>query len=419
MRLLVLAFAVWTAWAADIGQTGLDAERLARIPASMKAFVEKGTIAGAVTLVARHGKVAAIDAVGRQDIEAGKPMRSDTIFRIASMTKPFTGVATMMLLEEGRLSLWDPVEKYLPEFRDMWVVESRDGDVRLILKRPSRAMRIHDLLTHTSGLTDEPAHAGDPSLVNTPPPPRGVFYGMVWYGGFPEFRPKSLAEEVLAASKRPLEFDPGTKWTYSSAGITVLGRIIEVVSGQPYDQFLAQRIFKPLGLTDTSFFPEAAKASRIATAYALENGKLVRASAAERERHTPAYPNPAGGLYSTAADLAAFYQMMLNGGTYNGARLLSKASVSAMTSVQTGDLEVSGPTHGSAYGLTWELIRGPLDGLALNSPGTFGHAGAMGTQGWVDPAKDLIGVFLIQRTRNNGPEEATAFRALACAAVSN
>jgi CubicO group peptidase (beta-lactamase class C family) len=394
-------------------------ERLARIPASMKGFVERGTIAGSVTLVARHGKVAAIDAVGSQDIEAKKPMSPDTIFRIASMTKPFTGVGIMMLVEDGRLSLWDPVEKYLPEFRDMWLVESREGDARLILKRPARAMRIHDLMTHTSGLTDGPAHAGDPSLVVTPTLPHGVFYGMVWYGGFPNFQPRTLAEAVLAISRQPLEFDPGTKWTYSSTGITILGRIIEVVSGQPYEQFLEQRIFGPLGMTDTSFFPGAAKTGRLAAAYALENGKLVRASETERQRQAPAYPNPAGGLYSTAMDLAAFYQMMLNGGTYKGVRILSKASVSAMTSVQTGDLEVSGPTHGSAYGLTWELIRGPLDGLALNSPGTFGHAGSLGTQGWVDPAKDLIGVFLIQRTRNNGPDEATAFRALACAAVSD
>lgn len=406
--------------AADPEIAGMDKERLARIPATMQRFVDQGAIAGAVTLVARHGEVAALDAVGWQDIEAKKPMRPDSIFAIHSMTKPFTGVAIMMLVEEGRLSLWDPVEKYLPEFEDMWLIESRQGDDRMILKRPSRAPRIHDLMTHTSGIADRPvgSHAGDPSVPVPPPPPRGVFYGMVWYGGFPTFRPKTLEEAVLGIAKRPLEFDPGSRWDYSSAGLTLLGRIIEVVSGEPYDQFLQSRIFQPLGLKDTSFFPGPEKSGRVAVTYSLENGKLVRAGGRETEA-APPYPNPAGGLYSTANDLNAFYQMMLRGGTYNGVRLLSPASVSMMTSVQTGNLEVSGPTHGSAYGLTFELIRGQLDGLALNSAGTFGHAGSAGVQGWADPAKDLVGIFLIQRNRNDGPTEATAFRALASAAVTN
>lgn len=385
-------------------KAGMDPERLARIPVRMKAYVEKGTIAGAVTLVARHGVVADLEAVGYQDLESKKPMRTDSIFQIMSMTKPLTAVALMMLVEEGKVVISDPVEKYLPEFRGLWLNQSGATDKERIQVRPSRRITLRDLLTHTSGMVSDPPSGAD-----------GLLSRMHL----------SLAEAVALYSQQPLEFEPGTRWQYSNPGIATLGRIVEVVSGLPYEKFLEERIFQPLGMKDSFIFPPADKTSRMAMVYNLEEGKLKRADKnilagdPAAFRKGARYPGPEYGVCTTAADLFSFYQMMLNNGSYNGKRLLSRAGVEAMTTLQTGAIDPAGHSPGKGYGLAWTVVKDPLGVLQYQSLGTFGHGGAFGTEGWIDAKKDLIGIFLIQRDSGGDGEEANAFKAMAAAAIAD
>lgn len=405
IRQLAVALALAPLLAAappDPQKAGMDADRLARIPVRMRAFVDKGTISGAVTLVARHGSIAAFDAVGWQDIESKKPMKTDTIFQIMSMTKPVTAVGIMMLAEEGKLGLNDPVYKHLPEFRGQWLIESRDGNKTRNLKRPSRPITIRDLLSHTSGM---------PSV-----PPEGCKNLMSELN-------LTLAQAVLLYSQQPLDFEPGTRWQYSNPGIATLGRIIEVVSGQPYEQFMEQRIFKPLGMKDSFYFPPEDKIGRIAMLYNLEDGQLKRAGAKAlggdpaKYRKGAKYPCPECGLFSTAGDLAAFYQMMLNGGTSNGGRLLSRTSVDLMTALHTGEL-AAGHSPGMGYGLAWTIVREPVATLTYRSLGTYGHGGAFGTEGFIDPKRDMVEVMLIQRDSGGDDSERNAFWALAASAIA-
>lgn len=350
-------------------KAGMDPQRLARIPARMKEFVDSGLVAGAVTLVARRGVVVSLEAVGYQNLETKTPMRTDSIFQIRSMTKPITAVGIMILLEEGRLRLSDPVEQYVPEFRDQLVVDKREGEKVLTTKTPSRPITIRDLLTHTSGIVDK------------------------------EESSKTLAEYIASLSQEPLQFDPGTKFSYSDAGFDTLGRVIEVASGQLYEKFIEQRILRPLGMKDSSFFPPPEKNVRIVSRYKLENGKLKKVEDSLTPVVTVLYPGPSWMMFSTASDMAAFHQMMLNGGTNNGVRILSRASVEAMTTLQTGDFEVHVPW---AYGLGWGVnVERPTSGeLPLVSIGAYGHPGILGTFGWVDPRRDLVGIFMVQRDRS-------------------
>lgn len=360
----------------DPVRAGMDRQLLARIPVRMKAFVDEGKAAGIVTLVARRGYFAAFGAVGYQDLESKTPMRTDSIFRIMSMTKPVTSVASMILMEEGRIALSDPVEKYLPEFHAQQV---KGG------AKPAHPITIFELLTHTSGISG--------------PPPGDV-------------AAKTLAEHVASLARAPLDFGPGTQWRYRTEGIDTLGRIIEVVSGMPFERFVAERLFSPLGMIDSSFFPPAAKASRIATVYTEEKGTLTLA----KSRDT-LYPSPGAGMLSTAADMARFYQMMLNKGAWNGRRILSPASVEAMTTVQSGEFNV-GFAPGMGFGLGWGVIKEEKGTFRLCSIGSFGHGGAYRTYGWVDPAKDMIRIIMLQRTNGGGDtaDEINAFLAMAGAA---
>ena len=374
--LLIFALTFANALAADHPDpalAGMDAATLARIPARMKAFVADGTAAGFVTLIARHGQVVSLEAVGYQNREAKTPMRTDSLFQIQSMTKPVTCAAFMILMEGGRLSLIDPVEKYLPEFK-------------------GKKAAIRDLMTHTSGI------AG--TL------PKGF-----------EKSAHTLAEVVSAGAAQPAEFEPGAKWSYNNTGIATLGRIVEVLSGQTYEGFMQIEILNRLGMKDTHFFLPDAKRNRLATVYTDDHGVLKR-SDLDPFREGNRYPGPEGGLYSTAQDMARFYQMMLNQGTFNGQRILSPASVQLMTTVQTGDLK-AGFAPGMGYGLGWAVVREPAGMFRLNSLGTYGHGGAYRTYGWVDPAKDLVGVLMFQRTNGGGDvaDEINAFVAMANAAV--
>ncbi|HXI44095.1 MAG TPA: serine hydrolase domain-containing protein [Bryobacteraceae bacterium] len=372
----------------------MDMERLSRIPARMQAFVDHGKAAGIVTLLARHGRLAILSAVGYQDRENKIPMRTDTIVQIMSMTKPITSAGIVMLMEEGRLSLVDPVEKYLPDFRGQQLEGCPPtGDTTNCgLRRPSRPINIRDLLTHTSGL---PGDLKSPELR--------------WK--------RTLVETAALASQQTLVFEPGTRWLYSNVGMATLGRIIEVVSGQKYEQFISERILAPLGMQDTFYFTPSDKQKRIAAVYTAVDGKLKREDI-DQLRPGAKYAAPEGGLYSTAADMANFYQMMLNKGTLDGHRLLSAPAVELMTNVQTGDLD-TGFSPGIGFGLGWAVVRGPEGMFRLNSLGTFGHGGAYRTYGWADPAKDMIGVILLQRTNDGGDvaDEINSFMAMAAAAI--
>ncbi len=374
--LLCLAFLPLTAEPPG-AKNGVDPGRLSAIPARMKSFVDRGDVAGTVNLIARHGSIVLLEAVGYQDLEAKKPMRTDSIFQIMSMTKPLTGTGIMMLMEEGRLSLMDPVEKYLPEFKGQMAGEKG------IVRKPVRPITIRDLMTHTSGMSGPHGDMAD------------LYQKM----------DRSLAEAVASFAKQPLDYEPGSKWMYSNTGLATLGRIIEVVSDQAYEQFIADRLLKPLGMKDSFFFAPRDKQDRIAAVYVSKDGKLQKAGGgilggdAMQFRKGAKYPAPEFGLYSTASDLAAFYQMMLNGGSYQGRRYLSTASVAVMTALHTGDLK-AGHMPGTGYGLTWEVVKEPIGTLTLLSEGTYGHGGAFGTHGWIDAKKDLVGVFMTQKSGN-------------------
>jgi CubicO group peptidase (beta-lactamase class C family) len=359
---------------------GIRQDILGKIPERMHHFVEDKTVAGVVTLVARGNDVVEFDAQGMADIEANRPMRKDTIFQIMSMTKPVTAIGIMMLAEEGKLAVRDPVEQYLPEFKDLRVATNTGPDAAHI-GMPEHAITIRDLLTHTAGMTDAaPAAIHDyQHAMNVP-----------------------LDEVVRQLAKERLLFQPGTAWSYSSAGIEILGRIIEVCSGQKYEDFIAERILRPLGMKDSFFYPPADKTNRIAMVYDSKDGKLVRAPGSilggdpSKYRAGSVFPAPGWGLYSTAEDLLHLYRMMLNGGVYEGRRYLSPFSVHVMTEAHTTGIHPKGWMRGSDYGLAWEVVTDPLGELAGHQSGSYGHGGAFGTQGWIDPANQLISIMLIQ-----------------------
>jgi CubicO group peptidase (beta-lactamase class C family) len=354
----------------------LDKGKLAAIPPRMQKFVDDHTVAGMVTVVGSSKGVASLDAVGSLRLEPDVPMPKDALFRIASMTKPITAAGIMILADEGKLRVEDPVEKYLPEFKGQMLVAARSPEKDIVvLKKPKRPITIRDLLTHTSGLPFYPAGLAD-------------LYSR---------RNRTLAESILAVAQSPLEFEPGSRWAYCNSGIDTLGRIIEVVSGESYEKFLQARIFDPLGMTDTTFTPSKDQLKRVAGLYDSKDGKLVRApdrliGPGVDSKH----PIPAGGLYSTGADIARFYRMMLSGGSLDGKKVLSPEGVKTMTSVQTGDLQ-TGFTDGMGFGYGVGVVRKPEGVNAMMSPGTFGHGGAFGTQSWADPKRDLFVVLLIQR----------------------
>jgi CubicO group peptidase (beta-lactamase class C family) len=361
-----------------------------RIRARMREFVAQGEISGSVTLVGRRDQVVSLEAVGLRSIEDGLPMRPDTLFRIASMTKPITAIGIMMLAEEGKLSVDDPVEKHLPEFRGQMMVAARSGET-ITLKKPPRVITLRDLLTHTSGLP------------GASPPGLAELYAL---------RNHTLAEAVMAFSQRPLEFEPGTRWAYCSPGIDTLGRAIEVVSGQSFEGFLQERLFDPLGMRDTTFYPTPAQLRRAAVVYERKGGELRPAAAFRGGLPQGArYPLPAGGLFSTAPDLARLYQMLLGGGIAGGRRYLTETTLAEMTRVQTGELK-AGFSEGIGFGLGWSVVRQPVGLTEMLSPGTYGHGGGYGTQCWIDPHRGLCTILLTQRPDLNARDEAFIRRQL-------
>ena len=357
-------------------------DKLKEIPAAMQKFVDDNDLSGAVTVVGRKDGVVAFDAVGQRNLEAKAPMTKDTLFRIASMTKPVTAIGIMILADEGKLSPDDDVAKHLPEFTDqMLLVPMKLGTTTPgtapTLKKPTRAIKLRDLLTHTSGVADYPKGVNDVYVK----------------------RNRTLAETALATALQPLTFEPGTKWQYSNSGIDTLGRVIEVVSGESYEKFLQKRVFEPLGMKNTTFYPTQEQRDRLAMIYFKGKGdKLFPATNPIIGLPADAkHPIPAGGLISCGDDLAKLYRMMLNKGELNGKRILSEKAVAEMTKVQTGDIK-TGFVDGMGFGYGWAVVREPKGVTAILSPGTYGHGGAFGTQGWIDPKQDLFVVLLIQRT---------------------
>ncbi len=357
------------------GPAGLDPQRLKMIHSRLDELVRHETIPGAVALVARNGAVAYLDAVGYANWEQRTPMRTDSIFQIMSMTKPFTGVGIMMLVEEGKVELRRPVADYLPEFEGQ-TMETPSG-----LRPPDRPVTVWELMCHTSGLNGDP----EGELADNPRTMRAT-----------------LAEAVAFYGHQHLKFEPGTHWRYSNMGIATLGRIIEVASGEEYTHFIRTRILDPLGMKDTFYFAPENKRARIAMVYKHTGGKLVRsgdeilAGDPAKFRAGAKYPAPEFGLYSTAEDLDRFYQMLLNGGEYGGKHYLSKQSIETMRQVYTPEVNPSGWLGGTGYGLTFEIVNRPEGMLLLHPMGTFGHGGAFGTEGWMDPVHNLIRIELTQ-----------------------
>lgn len=380
----------------DPAAAGMSPALLARIPAKMQTYVDSGRAAGFVTIVVRHGHVASLEAVGFQDIDAKTPMRTDTIFRIASMTKSLTAAGVMILVDEGKIGLLDPVEQYIPEYRGIKVNPCGESQASQGCDpvNAARPITVLDLLTHTSGLPGQGPVGTEPL--------------------------KSLKERVDLGAGSVLQAQPGTKWIYSQIGYGILGRLIEICSGKSYTEFLSERIFQPLGMTDTTFSLPAEKQNRLAVLYTLDaTGKLVRA--AKQPELNPLVPTPEGGAMTTASDMARFYQMLMNKGTLNGKRILSVAAVEEMTTNQTGDLKNVEFSPGLGMGLSFGVIKDEVGTFRYQSMGAFSKGGAFRTYGWGDPTRDMFGIIMYQRTNGGGDTapETNAFTVLANAAIEH
>ena len=375
---------------------GLSPAQLARIDEHLRRrYLEPEKIAGCLTLVARGGKPAYLSAQGLMDRERGRPMQADTIFRIYSMTKPITSVALMQLYEQGHFQLDDPVHKFIPEWRDLRVFQS--GNHPHFLTRPvDRPMTIRDLFTHQSGLT-----YGFMERTNVDAAYREVGVGGPPVGG-------SLRQMIEQLSELPLEFSPGEAWNYSVA-TDVLAYLVEVFSGQPYDEYLRQHIFEPLGMVDTGFTVPTSKVDRFAANYRRDrNKKLVLLDDPLTSHYTGdvTFFSGGGGLVSTAHDYYRFCQMMLNGGELEGVRILGRKSVELMTMNHLpGNRDLTDLAVGSFSETTYEGVGFGLGvsvtldlavAQSIGSVGEYGWGGAASTAFWIDPLEDLIVIFMVQ-----------------------
>jgi CubicO group peptidase (beta-lactamase class C family) len=367
--------------------------QLPAIGAAMEEMVAKNEIAGAVTAVVSRDRILHLQATGSADVAAKRAMKPDALFWIASMTKPVTGVAVLMLQDDGKLSVSDPVAKYLPEFAGLKTPSGKPAN-----------LTITQVLTHTSGLGEASAPAAREA--------------------------KTLSDLVPLWLASPMQYEPGERWKYTQSGINAGARIVEVVSGMTFDVFVQKRIFDPLNMKDTTFYPTDAQRARLATAYARnqQTGGLdpvpPRADFGARGRP----PQGNGGLYSTAPDYLRFCQMLLNGGTFEGRRYLSAAAMALLTTPQTGDLPTGffqSDTYGNrganyGWGITTSILRTPHDGVAaMLSPGTYGHGGAWGTQAWIDPVKGIAYILMVQRSNFPNSDASEVRRAFQAAALQS
>ena len=387
----IVSTAVCFAESASIGEPTLPG-----IGAAMQEMIAKNEIAGAVTSVVAKDKVLHLECTGFADVTANRPIKADSVFWIASMTKPVTGAAILMLQDDGKLKVTDPVAKYIPEFADLKTPSGKPANLTIV-----------QLLNHTSGLGE----AGGPKAK--------------------EARTLADLEKLWLAA--PMQYEPGAQWKYTQSGINAASRIVEVVSGKSFDAFVQERIFDPLGMKDTTFYPTDAQRIRLVTAYTRNKDTGALAATPPRPdfgtRNRPPLGN--GGLYSTAPDYARFAQMLLNGGMLGGRRYLSADAMTLLTTPLTGDLPTGffqtdawgnrGLNYG--WGLSTSILKTPHDGAAsMLSPGPYGHGGAWGTQAWIDPVKGVAYVLMIQRAglpNSDGSEVRVAFQRAAAAALTN
>jgi CubicO group peptidase (beta-lactamase class C family) len=387
-------------------EVGFSTERLQRVKDAVQQHIEGRTIAGAVTLVARRGRIAHFEAQGFMDIEGKKAMPKDAIFRLASTSKPITAVAVMMLVEEGKIRLNDPVSRFIPEFKNLNKVAvprpgaaatpagrgtgpgQPGGEVTFDVVSATREITIRDLLTHTSGLVSGGLGASAAGKLA------------------PRTPTDTLATYIPKLAAVPLDFQPGALWRYSGqAGFDVLSRVVEIVSGQPFDQFVKVRLFDPLGMKDTGFAASGDRAARLATVYRRTPNGLERSDNPNALSSTT-YFSGAGGLMSTAEDYLQFAQMLVNGGQLNGKRLLSPRTVELMASNHTGDMvngQFGRPPRGMGFGLGVQVVQDPVAADLRQSAGTFGWAGAYGTNVNMDTREQMVTVVFIQNQGGSGP----------------
>ena len=374
--------------AAKAEAVGMSTGRLARLSGGMASLVDKGRVAGVVTMVARHGKVIEFEATGKRDIAANLPMQKDSIFRIYSMTKPITGVAMMMLFEEGKWQLNDPVAKYIPEFADLKVYGS-DANGNVALKDQVHPVTMRELMSHTGGFTygyfsntpvDKLQREADILNVNN-----------------------TLEEMIKRVAKLPLNAQPGSEWHYSIS-VDIQGYIVQKLSGMPFEEFLEKRIFKPLNMVDTGFYVPADKLKRLAEFYSYgKDGRLevVRGGLNHDFSAKPALSSGGGGLVSTAADYMRFCQMLLNGGKLDGVRLISPRSVELMrTNVLPPGMQT--PWSGEGFGLDFGVYTDDVVAGGYYGKGTYYWGGAAGTWFWIDPTDELIVIGMIQQVAGTG-----------------
>ena len=368
-------------------EVGLSADRLKRVTELMQRLIDAKTFSGAVTLVARNGRIAHFEAQGLMDLESKKPMQKDAIFRIMSMTKPIVGASVMMLVEEGKLRLTDPIGRFIPELQNLRVTVPNTEGVTpaaasgaVAAPQPwrivdaTRPITVRDLLTHTSGLMSSGASAAQVSQVPIGPG-------------------EALAQVMPKLKNVPLDFQPGTRWAYSPQyGFDVLARVVEVASGMPFDRFAKQRLFDPLAMKDTFFYPATGNA-RITTLYQSVDGQLRKQP--DGAWVNGAYFSGGGGLFGTAEDYLQFALMLMNGGQYEGRRLLSTRSVEVMTSVFAPDT-LPGRLAGEGYGLSVRVVSDPAARNTFLSKGSFGWSGAYNTHFFVDPKEQIVGIFMTQ-----------------------
>src|SRR3954469_15981594 len=382
---------------------GFSTERLQRVQEAVARHIEAKDVSGAVTLVARRGKVVEFAAQGLADIESRKPMLKDSIFRLASMSKPITAVAVMMMIEEGKVRLTDRVSAFIPEFKSMKVAVAKGttnpvqmpafgrggppaAPPEFDLVPAAREITVKDLLTHTSGLMSGGVSGSQQAKVA------------------PRSPNDTLANYIPKLAQTPLDFQPGTLWRYSGLyGFDVLARIVEIVSAQPYDQFLKQHLFEPLGMKDTGFAPTPERMARVATIYQRTPNGLQPAPNAN-QLISGTYFSASGGLMSTAEDYLQFAQMLVNGGQLNGKRYLGPKTVELMTSNHTGEMvngQFGRPAHGMGFGLGVQVWLDPVAADRRVSPGSFGWEGAYGTHQVMDPAEKVVEIIMMQGA--NGP----------------
>jgi CubicO group peptidase (beta-lactamase class C family) len=367
---------------------GMSTERLSRLGDGMKSLVDQGRLAGVVTMVARHGKLIEFEAAGKRDMAANLPMQKDSIFRIYSMSKPITGVAMMMLFEEGKWQLNDPVAKYIPEFANLKVYAT-DAAGNMVLNDQTHPMTMRELMSHTAGFTygyfsntpvDKLQREADVLNVNN-----------------------TLQEMITRVAKLPLNAQPGSEWHYSIA-VDIQGYIVQKLSGMRFEEFLEKRIFKPLNMVDTGFYVPADKLKRLAQLYDYDQeGHLQIAQSPINHDFSakPALPSGGGGLVSTATDYMRFCQMLLNGGRLGGVRLLAPRTVELMrTNVLAPSMSVFG--SGAGFGLDFAVYTDPIAAGGYYGKGTYWWGGAAGTWFWIDPTDDLIVIGMIQQVAGTG-----------------